>query len=138
MITSKSINILKCHKVYLHAHVHLWSSSCTGQWACENHTLNATPTEKLQQHPLVFAVNCTYCKFFLWRLYLAPPSHPGQSTTSSWLERLSSKCAKLPTVAPTNNKDPTSRSFYFCLFAPHGCFSLHTSRSWWITHSPQC
>ena len=49
-------------------------------WACENHTFNATPTEKLQQHPLVFAMNRTYCTFFLWRLYLAPTSHPGQST----------------------------------------------------------
>jgi len=34
-------------------------------WACENHTFNATPTDKLQQHPLVFAMNRIYCKFFL-------------------------------------------------------------------------
>jgi len=33
--------------------------------SCENHTFNATPTEKLQQHPLVFAVNRTCCMFFL-------------------------------------------------------------------------
>jgi len=35
--------------------------------------------------------------------YLAPPSHPGQSTTLLWLERSSSKYAKLPTVTPSNN-----------------------------------
>jgi len=50
-------------------------------WARESQTFNATLTEKLQQHPLVFAMNGTYCTFFLWTLYLAPPSHPGQSTT---------------------------------------------------------
>jgi len=25
-------------------------------WACKHHTFNATPTEKLQQHPFVFAI----------------------------------------------------------------------------------
>ena len=48
-------------------------------WAYEIHTFIATPTEKLQ-HPDVFAMNRTCCTFFLRRLYLAPPSHPGQST----------------------------------------------------------
>jgi len=33
-------------------------------WACENHTFNATPTERLQQHPLVFAIYRTYYTFF--------------------------------------------------------------------------
>jgi len=49
--------------------------------AYENHTFNTTPTERYQQHPLVFAMNGTCCTFFLWRLHLAPPSHPGESTT---------------------------------------------------------
>jgi len=47
-------------------------------WVCVNHNFNAMPTEKVQQHPLVFAMNRTYCTFFLCiksRLYLAPPSH---------------------------------------------------------------
>jgi len=83
-------------------------------WAYENHTFNATPAERFQQHPLVFAMNRTYRTFFLWRLHLASPSLPGQSTTLLWLERPSSKCAKLPTGAPSNNEDPTSWSFYFC------------------------
>jgi len=63
---------------------------------------------------------------FLRRLYLASPSHPGQSTTLLWLERPSRKCAKLPTVAPSNNKNLTSCSSYFCLFVPHG--------RWFFTH----
>jgi len=74
-------------------------------------------------------MNRTYCTFFLWRLYLAPP-HPGQSTTLLWLERPSSKRAKLHTVAASNNKDPTSCSFYFCFFAQHECCSSRRSRSW--------
>jgi len=40
-------------------------------------------------------------------------------------------------IAPSNNKDPTSWLFYLCLFAPHGCRSSRTSRSWWIAHAPQ-
>jgi len=43
---------------------------------------------------------------FLWMLCLEPPSHPGQSTALLWLERLSSKCTKLHTVAPATTKIP--------------------------------
>jgi len=53
---------------------------------------NATPTQNMQQHTLVFAMNRTYCRLFLWKLYLAPLSHPSQSTNLLWLERPSSKC----------------------------------------------
>jgi len=124
MITSKPINIEMSQG---------WNSSTCSSlvifmyWACENHTFNATPTESLQEHPLVFVMNRTYFMFFLWRLYLATPSHLGQSTTLFWLKRPSNKCAKLPTVEPSNNKDPMSCSSYFCLFAPHGCCSSPTS-----------
>jgi len=72
-------------------------------WPYENHTFSATPTEKLQQHSFIFAMNRTFCTFFLWMLCLTPPSHPGQSTTLLWLERPSGKCARLHTVAPRNN-----------------------------------
>ena len=52
-------------------------------------------------------------------------------------ESPSGKCAKLHTVAASNNRDHALRSLYYCLFAPHtyGCCSLSTSRLWWITHS---
>ena len=34
-------------------------------WPYENHTFSATPTEKLQQHSFIFAMNRTYCTFLL-------------------------------------------------------------------------
>ena len=70
---------------------------------------------------------------------LSPPSHPGQSTSLLWLNGSGGKYAKLHTVAASNNRDSTSYSFYFCLFATHihGCCSSRTSRSWRIAHSTQ-
>ena len=89
-------------------------------WACENQTFNTMPTERFQQHPLVFATNITHCRFFLWRLHLAPPSHPGQSTTLLWLERQSSKCAKLHTVATIDNTMKILRhSHFICAYLRH-------------------
>ena len=44
-----------------------------------------------------------------------------------------------PTVAASNNRYHAPQSLYYCLFTPHiyGCYSLHTSRSWWIAHWTQ-
>jgi len=39
-------------------------------------------------------LNSTDCMFFLWRLHLAQPSHPGHSTILLRSKRPSSKCAK--------------------------------------------
>jgi len=105
-----------------------------------NRTFHATPTESLQKHPLLFAVNPTDRTFFLWRLHLAPPSHPGRSTTLLRLESSSGKCAKLHIVAAGNSRNHTSCWFYFCFFAPYiyGCCSSHTFLSWWIAHSAKC
>jgi len=77
-------------------------------------------------------------------------------------ESPSGKCAKLHTVATSNNRDHTPWSLFayaivtlnrsqvstgrdstpqalcYCLFAPqYGCYSSCTSRSWWIAHSTQ-
>jgi len=54
-------------------------------------------------------------------------------------KRSSSKCAELHTVAASNNRDHSTRSLYYCLFAPHIilCCSSHTSRSWRIAVSAQ-
>jgi len=41
-----------------------------------NHTINTTPTERLQQHPLLFTTNRTNRTFFVWRLN---PTRPSQS-----------------------------------------------------------
>ena len=45
-----------------------------------NHTINATPPERLQQHSLLFTTNRTDRAFFVWRLNSVRPSHPGHST----------------------------------------------------------
>jgi len=69
-----------------------------------NHTFNATPPERLQQLPLLFATNHTDRSFFVWRLNSARPSHPGHSTISLRSEIPSDICAKLHTVAASNNR----------------------------------
>jgi len=94
-----------------------------------NRTFNTTSTERLQQRPLLFAVNRTYRTFFLWMLHLAPLSHPSQSTTLLRLESPGGKYAKLHTVAASNNRDPTSYSFCFYSFATHIYIWQRWSRS---------
>ena len=48
-------------------------------------------------------------------------------------------CAKLHTVAASNNRVHLTRSLYYWLFAPriYGCCSSCIFRSWWTTHSVQ-
>ena len=82
-----------------------------------NHTINATPPERLQQHPLLFTTNRTDRTFFLWRLHPARPSHPGHSTIFLRSEIPSGMCAKLRTVAASNNRDHPTRSLSSSPFA---------------------
>ena len=84
-----------------------------------NRAFNATPTETLQQHPLLFTTNRTDRTFFLWRLHPARPSHPGHSTILLRSESPSGKCAKLHTVVASNNRDYMPWSLYCCLFVLH-------------------
>ena len=70
-----------------------------------NHTTNATPPERLQQHPLLFTTNHTDRTFFVWRLNSARPSHPGHRTILMRSEIPSGMCTKLRTVAASNNRD---------------------------------
>jgi len=48
-------------------------------------------------------------------------------------------CAKLRTVAASNNRDHARNLSYYCLLALHiqWFHSSRTSRSWWITQSTQ-
>jgi len=89
-----------------------------------NQTINATSPERLQQHPLLFTTNHTDRTFFLWRLHLAWPSHPGHSTILLRSEIPSGICTKLCTVAASNNSIHMPWSLYYCLFAPHKCMVL--------------
>ena len=84
-----------------------------------NHTINSTPPERLQQHPLLFTTNRTDRTFFVWRLNSARPSHPDHSTILLRSEIPSGICAKLRTVAASNNRVHMPWSLYHCLFAPH-------------------
>ena len=84
-----------------------------------NHTINVTPPERLQQHPLLFTTNRTDHTFFAWRLNSARPSHPGHSTMLLRSEIPSGMCEKLCTVAASNNRVHMPWSLYYCLFAPH-------------------
>jgi len=104
-----------------------------------NHTINATPPERLQQYPLLFATNHTDRTFSVWRLNSARSSHPGHTTILLRSEIPSGMCAKLRTVAASNNRDHARNLSYYCLLALHiwWCYSSSTSRSWWITQSTQ-
>jgi len=75
-----------------------------------NHTINATPPERLRQHPLLFTANRTDRTFFVWRLNSARPSQPGHSTILLRAEIPSGICAKLRTVAASTNGVATTQS----------------------------
>jgi len=99
-----------------------------------NHTINATPPERLQQHPLLFTTtNHTDRTFFVWRLNSAWPPHPGHSTILLRSEILSGICAKLRTMAASNNRDHASQSVivacsrhaYILLFFAHILFVVN-------------
>jgi len=99
-----------------------------------NHTINTTPPERLQQHPLLFTTNHTDRTFFVWRLNSVRPSHPGHRTILLRSEIPSGMRAKLRTVAASNNRDHARNLSYYCLLALQTwwCYSSRTSRSWWI------
>ena len=95
-----------------------------------NQTTNATPPKRLQQYPLLFTTNDTDRTFFVWRLNSARPPHPGHSTILLRSEIPSGMCAKLRTVAASNNRDHARNLSYYCLLAPHTCMVL------FFTHIP--
>ena len=104
-----------------------------------NYTINATPPESLQKHPLLFTTNHTGRTFFVWRLNSVRHSHPGHSIILLRSEIPSGMCAKLHTVAASNNRYHARNLSYYCLLALHiwWCYSSRTSCSWWIIQSTQ-
>jgi len=95
-----------------------------------NRAFSSTLAEGLQQHPLIFTTNRTDRMSLVWRLHPARPSHSGHSTFLLRSESPNGMCAKLRTVAASNNWVHTPRSLYYCLFGPHiyGCCSWRTFR----------
>ena len=87
-----------------------------------NHTINTTPTERLQQHPLYFITKRTDRAFFLWRLHLAQPLHPGHSTILLRSESPSGMCAKLQTV--TASKIEITRHNHSIIACSHHIYGV--------------
>ena len=112
-IIRRDLSIIACSR---HIHIFLFFAHIP---FVMNHTINATSLERLQQHPILFTMNHTDRTFFVWRLNSARPPHPGHSTILLQSEIPSGMCAKLHTVAASNNRDHSTRSLYYCLFAPH-------------------
>jgi len=84
-----------------------------------NHTINATPPERLKQHPFLFTTNHTDRTLFVWRLNSSRPPHPSHSTILLRSEIPSGMCAKLRTVAASNNRDHARNLSYYCLLTLH-------------------
>jgi len=82
-----------------------------------NHTINAKPPEKLQQHPLLFTTNHTDRMFFVWRLNSARPPHPGHNTIFLRSEIPSGMCAQRCHLWCYNITFDVFRSFFdaWCL-----------------------
>ena len=102
-----NVTRLKYKYMFMSGHIcvlSIWKPhfQCNANWKVP------TTSPRFCHEPLLL-----YCTFFSWRLRLAPTSHSGQSTTLLWLERSSSTCAKLPTVAPSNNTVKIPRRDHF-------------------------
>ena len=108
-------------------------------------------------------VGCTYkrlcCQLFAetaailpplsekWHLQYVETSSAGKTGIRTLMSSLvmlrseipSGMCAKLHTVAASNNRDHARNLSYYCLLVLHiqWCYSSRTSRSWWITQSTQ-
>jgi len=86
-----------------------------------NHTFNATPTERLQQHhsflqrtaPVARSFCGGFTRHELHILVTAPFCCDRKSPSGI--------CAKLHTVAASSNRVRMPWSLYYCLFVPHTC-----------------
>ena len=112
-ITWRDHSIIACSH---HAYIYLCSSRTPRSWWI---------TQSMQRHqrgcnniPSFLQWTAPIARFFVWRLNSARPPHPGHSTILLRSEILSGMCAKLRTVAASNNRDHLTRSLYYCLFAP--------------------
>jgi len=101
-ITRRDHSIIACSR-----HIYLCVALCAHpNCAHPNRTFNTTSTERLQQRPLLFAVNRVYRTFFFLKLHLT--KHWRQVCKASHFGKATIEIQK------SNNRDPTSWSFYFC------------------------
>ena len=101
-ITRRDHSIIACSR-----HIYLCVALCAHpNCAHPNRTFNTTSTERLQQRPLLFAVNRVYRTFFFLKLHLT--KHWRQVCKASHFGKATIEIQK------SNNRDPTSWSVYFC------------------------
>jgi len=124
--SEKAVNLSIMMLLLVHA-TYIWVLFFAHIPVVVNCTFNTMAMERLQQHPLLFTMNRTDCTFFLWRLHLAQPSHPGHSTTLLRSESPSNKCEKLYTVATSNNRDDLTRSLVITIRKYSQLFTRFTS-----------
>jgi len=77
-----------------------------------NHTINTTQRRSCNNIPSFLQWTAPIAHSFLWRLHTARPPHPGHSTIWLRSEILSGMCAKLRTVAASNNRDHAPQSLF--------------------------
>jgi len=116
----------------------LWCySSCTSRSWWITHQHNATREVATTSPPFYNKPH--------WSHVLCAKAELG-TTSTSWSQHHfvaignpSGMCAKLHTVAASNNRDHIRNLSYYCLLALHilWCYSSRTSCSWWITQSTQ-
>ena len=93
-----------------------------------NRTFIATSTMRLQQHPLLSAMNRIDHTFFLWRLHLA------QTFTAPFCCNQKARVASAQSFTlwqKSNNRDHPTRSLYYCLLASH-----MRVYGWFFSHIP--
>jgi len=99
----------KYHTIIASSH-HTYIGAILSAHSVHGCTCDAAQTKGLQQHPLLLIMNCTDRRFFLWKLHLALPSHPGHSTILLQSGGSSGQHIKIHTVAANNKRDCTMLS----------------------------
>jgi len=97
-ITCYDHSIIACS-----CHIYMGDVLCAHPVRGELH-VQRNANRELATTSLPFTINRTDRMFFLRRLHLAWPSHPGHSTILLQLKSASGKCAKLHTVPASNNR----------------------------------
>ena len=148
------ICLSKSDKIQIHQYIEMWCDQKARVASAQKFTLWQQATIEITQRDHSTVAGSRHKRsfnnipFFLqWTAPIAcsfGKVAPG-TTFTSWskhrfvvIGKDEKQVHKVHTMAASNNKDPTSCSFYLCLFATFGYCSSHTSLSLWIAHSPQC
>jgi len=149
-------------KVSSHLHILRFALSCRGEWSLwEVNTYSAVMhwyITKIRREETIATLKvkyfevlapCTIAMHVVPQVTAHKEIHESEhyykmtfvdyytETTDDFLQMSQGLATNVHTVAPSNNKGPTSCSSYFCVFSPHEYCSSRTSRWWWITYSPQ-